>query len=99
VHAVTSSHTVTVFARAALDDVATSVSGFVIVVNVIGDRRRPVPPGRLEMNRGLSLLSGGLDKLLRGWLASPRGRALGLLHGSGLKELSDFISSPMGFGV
>jgi hypothetical protein len=96
---VTSSHTITVFARAALDDVATGVSGFVIIGNVLGDRCRPVSPGRLGMNRGLSLLSGGLDEPLRGWLASPRGRALGLLHGSGLEEFSDFISSSTGVGV
>jgi hypothetical protein len=51
------------------------------------------------MNRGLSLLSGGLDEPLRGWLTSPRGGALGLLHSSGLEEFSDFISSPTGVGV
>jgi hypothetical protein len=99
VHTVTSSHIVTVFARAALNDVATGASGFVIVGNVLGDRRRPVSPSRLGMNRGFSLLSGGLDEPLRGWLASPRGRALGLLHGSGLEEFSDFVLSPTGVGV
>jgi hypothetical protein len=46
------------------------------------------------VNRGFSLLSGGLDDPLRGCLALPRGRALGLLHGGSLKEFSDFISSP-----
>jgi hypothetical protein len=65
-HTVASSHTVTVFACAALDDVARGVSGFMIIGNVFGGRRRPILPGRLGMNRGLSLLSGGLDELLRG---------------------------------
>jgi hypothetical protein len=87
------------FARAALDDVATGVSRFTVVDDVLEDRRHPVSPGRLGMNRGLSLMSGGLDEPLRGWLASPRGGALGLLHSSGLEELSDFISSPTGVGV
>jgi hypothetical protein len=64
VYTVTSSHTVTVFARAAFDDVATGVSRFMIVGNVLGDKRRPVSPGRLGMNRGLSLLSRGLDEPL-----------------------------------
>jgi hypothetical protein len=99
VHTVTSSHTVTVLARAALDDVTTGVSRFMIISEVLGDKRRPVSSGRLGMNRGLSLLSRGLDEPLRGWLASPRGRALGLLHGSGLEEFSDFISSPTGVEV
>jgi hypothetical protein len=70
-YTVTSSHTVIMFAHAALNDVATGVSGFVIVDNVLRDRRRPISTGRLGMNRGLSLLSGGLDEPLRGWLASP----------------------------
>jgi hypothetical protein len=51
------------------------------------------------MNRGFSLLPRGLCEPLRGGLASPRGRALGLLQGSGLEELSDLISSPAGIGV
>jgi hypothetical protein len=92
VHVVTSSHTVTVFARATLDDVATGVSRFTVIGNMLRDRGRPVPLGVLGMNRGLSLLSGGLGRPLRGWPASPRGRALGLLHSSGLEEFSDFIS-------
>jgi hypothetical protein len=87
------------FAHAALDDVATGVSRFMVVGDVLRGRRRPVLPSRLGMNRGLSLLSGGLDEPLRGWLASPRGEALGLLHSSGLEEFSDFISSSMGVGV
>jgi hypothetical protein len=93
VHAVTSSYTVTVFARAALNDVATGVSRFMVVDDVLRGRGRPVPLDMLGMNRGLSLLSGGLDEPLRGWPASPRGRALGLLHSSSLEEFSDFISS------
>jgi hypothetical protein len=99
VHTVTSSHTVTVFARAALDDVATGVSRFMVVGDVLRGRRRPVSPGRLGMNRGFSLLSGGLNEPLRGWLMSSRGGALGLLHSSGLEEFSDFISSSTGVGV
>jgi hypothetical protein len=96
---VASRHAVTVLARAALDDVATGVSRLVVIGGELRDRSYPVSPGRLGVNRGFSLLSGGLDDLLRGCLASPRGRALGLLHGGGLEEFSDFISSPMGVGV
>jgi hypothetical protein len=99
VHTVTSSHIVTVFARAALDDVAMGVSRFMVIGDMLRGRRRPVSSGRLGMNRGLSLLSGGFDEPLRGWLASPRGRALGLLHSSGLEEFSNFISSSTGIGV
>jgi hypothetical protein len=49
-HTVTSSHTVTVFARVVLDDVTTGVLRFVIVSEVLGDRCRPASPGRLRMN-------------------------------------------------
>jgi hypothetical protein len=98
-HVVASSHAVTVLARAALDDVAMGVSRFTVVGGGLRGRSYSVLPGRLGMNRGLSLLSGGLDDPLRGWLASPQGRALGLLHGSGLEKFSDFISSPTGIGV
>jgi hypothetical protein len=55
--------------------------------------------GVLGMNRGLSLLSGGLRRLLRGKPASSRGETLGLLHDSGLEESSDFIMGSMGLGV
>jgi hypothetical protein len=99
VHVVASSHTVTVLARAALDDVAAGVSRFTIVSDGLRGRSHPNPSGRLGMNQGLSLLSGGLGEPLRGRLASPQGRAVGLLHGSGLEKFSDFISSPMGVGV
>jgi hypothetical protein len=61
VHAVTSSYTVTVFAHAALDDVATGVS---VVGDLLRGRGRPIPLDMLEMNRGLSLLSGGLGEPL-----------------------------------
>jgi hypothetical protein len=98
-HVVASSHAFTVLARAALDNVATGVSRFAVVGDGLRGRSYPVSPGRLGMNRGLSLLSRGLDEPLRGGLMSPRGRALGLLHGSGLEEFSDFISSPTGIGV
>jgi hypothetical protein len=87
VDVVASRHAVTMLARATLDDVATGVSRLVVV------------GGGLRVNRGFSLLSGGLDDPLQGCLASPRGRALGLLHGSGLEEFSDFISSQTGVGV
>jgi hypothetical protein len=53
----------------------------------------------LGMNRGLSLLMGGLRRLLRGKPVSPRGRTLGLLHGSGLEESSDFITGSTSLGV
>jgi hypothetical protein len=99
VHVVASSHAVTVLACAALDDVATGVSRFAVVSGGLRGRSYLVSLGRLGMNRSFSLLSGGLDELLRGGLASPRGRALGLLHGSCLEEFPDFISSPTGVGV
>jgi hypothetical protein len=98
-HVVASSHTVTMFARAALDDVATGVSRFAVVGDGRRGRSRPVSSGRFRMNRGLFLLSGGLGEPHRGRLASPRGRALSLLHSSGLEEFSDFISSSTGVGV
>jgi hypothetical protein len=52
------------FARATLDDVATGVSRFMVVDDVLRGRRHPVSSGRLGMNRGLSLLSGGLGESL-----------------------------------
>jgi hypothetical protein len=64
VHVVASSHTITVFVRSALDDVATGISRFTVVGDVLRDRGRLVPLGVLGMNRGLSLLSGGLGRLL-----------------------------------
>jgi hypothetical protein len=51
------------------------------------------------MNRGLSLLIGGLCRLLRGKTASPGGKTLGLLHGNGLEESSNFITGSTGLGV
>jgi hypothetical protein len=68
---VASSHVVIVLARAALDDVATGVSRLVVVAGELRGRSYPVSPGRLGVNRGLSLLSGRLDDPLRGCLASP----------------------------
>jgi hypothetical protein len=53
----------------------------------------------LGMNRGFSLLSRGLRRLLRVKPTSPRGGTLGLLHGSGLEESSDFITGPTSLGV
>jgi hypothetical protein len=98
-HVVTSSHTVTVFARVALDDVAMGVSKFMVVGDALRDKGRPVLLGMFGMNRGLSLLLGGLGRLLRGRPTSPRGRTLGLLHGSGLEESSDFILGSSGVEV
>jgi hypothetical protein len=72
-HAVASSHTVTVFARPALDDVASGISRFMVVDDKLRGRGRPGPLDVLRMNRGLSLLSGGLGGSLRGWSTSPRG--------------------------
>jgi hypothetical protein len=86
-------------ARAVLDDVATGVSRFAVVGGGLRGWSYPVSPGRLRVYRGFSLLSGGLDDPLRGGLASPRGRALSLLHGSGLEKFSNFISSPTGVRV
>jgi hypothetical protein len=60
---VASSRTVTVFAPPALDDVVTGISRFTVVDDALTDRGRPVPLGVLGMNRGLSLLSGGLGRL------------------------------------
>jgi hypothetical protein len=99
VDVVASRHAITVLACAALDDVATGVSRLVVVGGGLRGRSYPVSPGRLGVNRGFSLLSGGLDDPLRGCLVSPRGRALGLLHGGGLEEFSDFISSSTGVRV
>jgi hypothetical protein len=61
---VASSCTVTVFAPLALDDVITGISRFTVVDDALTDRGRLVLLGVLGMNRGLSLLSGGLGRLL-----------------------------------
>jgi hypothetical protein len=61
---VASSCTVTIFAPSALDDVVTGISRFTIVDDAFTDRDRLVSLGVLGMNRGLSLLSGGLRRLL-----------------------------------
>jgi hypothetical protein len=96
---VASSCTVTTLTPLALGDVFTGVSRFTVVDDAFMDRGRLVLLGMLGMNRGLSLLSGGLRRLLRGKPASPQGRTLGLLHGSGLEESLDFIKGPTGLGV
>jgi hypothetical protein len=96
---VASSYTVTTLAPSALGDVVTGVSRFTVVDDAFTDRGRLVSLGVLGMNRGLSVLSGGLRRLLRGKPASPRGGTLGLLHGSGLEESSDFITGSTGLGV
>jgi hypothetical protein len=97
---VASSCTVTTLTPSVLVDVVTGISRFVVVDDAFTNRGRLVSlGGRLGMNRGLSLLSGGLRRLLRGKPASPRGGTLCLLHGSGLKESLDFIAGPMGLEV
>jgi hypothetical protein len=52
------------FAPPALDDVITGILRFTVVDDAFTDRDRLVPLGVLGMNRGLSLLSGGLRRLL-----------------------------------
>jgi hypothetical protein len=96
---VASSCTITVFAPPTLDDVITGISRFTVVDDALTDRGRLVPLGMLRTNRGLSLLIGGLRRLLRGKPASLGGGTLGLLHSSGLEESSDFIAGPTGFEV
>jgi hypothetical protein len=97
---VASSGTVTTLAPTTLIDVVTGISRFAVVDDAFTDRGRLVPlGGGLRMNRGLSLLSGGLRRLLRAKPVLPRGGTLGLLLGSGLEESSDFIVGPMGLGV
>jgi hypothetical protein len=61
---VASSCTITVFVPLALDDVVTGISRFTVVNDAFMDRGRLVPLGVLGMNRGLSLLLGGLGRLL-----------------------------------
>jgi hypothetical protein len=97
---VASSCTVTTLVPTALVDVVTGILRFAVVDDAFTDRGRLVSlGGRLGINRGLFLLSGGLRRLLRGKPASPRGGTLGLLHGSSLEESSDFIAGPTGLGV
>jgi hypothetical protein len=97
---VASSCTITTLTPSALVDVVMGIPRFVVIDDAFTDRGRLVPlGGGLGMNRGLSLLSGGLHRLLRGKPVSPQGRTLGLLHGSGLEESSDFIMGPMGLRV
>jgi hypothetical protein len=61
---VASSCTVTVFAPPTLDDVVTSILRFTVVDDAFMDRDCLVLLGVLGMNRGLSLLTGGLGRLL-----------------------------------
>jgi hypothetical protein len=57
--------TVIAFTSAMLVDVVIGISGPAIVDDAVTDRGRFVPPWRvLGMNRGPSLLSGGLRRLL-----------------------------------
>jgi hypothetical protein len=87
------------FAPLALDEVVMGISRFTVVDDALMDRGRLIPLGVLGMNRGFSLLSGGLRRLLRGKPTSPRGGTFGLLHGSSLEEFSDFIAGPTGLDV
>jgi hypothetical protein len=75
------------------------ISRFMVVDDAFTDKGRLVPLGVLRMNRGFSLLLGGLRRLLRDKPTSPRGGTLGLLHGSDLEETSDFITGLMGLEV
>jgi hypothetical protein len=52
------------FAPPALDDVVTGISRFTVVDDAFVDRGHLVPLGVLRMNQGLSLLTGGLRRLL-----------------------------------
>jgi hypothetical protein len=52
------------FAPLTLDDVVTGISRFTVVDDMFTDRGRLIPLGVLGMNRGLSLLSGGLRRVL-----------------------------------
>jgi hypothetical protein len=61
---VASSRTVTILVTPALDDVVTGISRFTVVDDALTDGDRLVPLDVLGMNRGLSLLSGGLGRLL-----------------------------------
>jgi hypothetical protein len=47
-----------------LNDIVTGISRFTVIDDALTDRDRLVPLGMLGMNRGLSLLSGGLCRLL-----------------------------------
>jgi hypothetical protein len=97
---VASSCTITTLTPPALVDVVIGISRFAVVDDAFTDRGCLVPLGGvLGMNRGLSLLSGGLHRLLRGKPVSPRGGTLGMLYGSGLEESSNFIAGPMSLGV
>jgi hypothetical protein len=87
------------FARPALDDVVMGISRFTVVDDALMDRGCLITLGVLGMNRGFSLLSGGLHRLLRGKPTSPRGETFGLLHGISLEESSDFIAGPTGLEV
>jgi hypothetical protein len=61
---VASSCTITMLVPSALDDVVMGVSRFMVVDDALTNIDRLVPLGVLGMNRGLSLLSGGLGRLL-----------------------------------
>jgi hypothetical protein len=52
------------FAPPALDDIVTGISRFTVVDDAFMERDRLIPLGMLRMNQGLSLLSGGLRRLL-----------------------------------
>jgi hypothetical protein len=97
---VASSCTVTTLTPPVFGDVVMGISRFSVVDDAFTNGGHLVPLGGvLGMNRGLSLLSGGLRRLHQGKPTSPRGGTLSLVHGSGLEESSDFIIGPTGLGV
>jgi hypothetical protein len=91
--------TVTASMPAAFIDVITGVSGLVVVNDALTDRGCLVPlQCGLGMNRGLSLVSRGLRKLLQGKPMVPQGGTLDLLYGRSLEETSNLIAGPPGLG-
>jgi hypothetical protein len=52
------------FVPSVLDDVVTGISRFMVVDDAFTNKGHLVPLGVLRMNRGLSLLLGGLRRLL-----------------------------------
>jgi hypothetical protein len=99
VHVVASRCAVIASTLAVFVDVATDVSGLMIIDDTFTDKGRLVPLWcGLGLNRDLFLLLGGLRRLLQGNPAAPRGGTLGLLHCCRFEETSNFITGPMGLG-
>jgi hypothetical protein len=70
-----------------------------LVFEAVQDRRGPVSCG-LGMDRGFSLMLGGLDVMLRGASLPSRGRALGILDCGVSQEILEFAldTLPLGGG-